>query len=128
MSEALASSIDLMPTLLAALGQPRATALQGVNLLDAQALADRKAIFGECFTHNAVDLERPAANLRWRWTIEGSWKLIVPDATNEPGQRVELYDLARDPREKTDLADQQPEVVAHLLAELNAWWSPAGNF
>ncbi len=127
MSDALASSIDLMPTLLAAVGQPRTGAMQGLNLLDARAVEDRKAIFGECFTHTAVDLERPPASLRWRWTIEGFWKLMVPDATNEPGQRAQLYDLAKDPREETDLADRRPEIVARLSAQLNAWWNPAGS-
>jgi arylsulfatase A-like enzyme len=126
-SEALASSIDLMPTLLAALGQPRTGTMQGINLLDAPAVGSRKAIFGECFTHTAVDLNRPAASLRWRWTIEGTWKLMVPDATNEPGQRAQLYDLAKDPREETDLAGVRPEIVARLSAQLNAWWNPAGS-
>ena len=37
--------------------------MPGVNLLDAAAVARRPAIFGECFTHNAVDLDDPAAGL-----------------------------------------------------------------
>ena len=38
----------------------------------------RKTIFGEIFTHDAVDIDRPASSLRYRWVIEGYWKLIVP--------------------------------------------------
>jgi len=125
-TEALALSIDLMPTLLGALGQKPDAQMQGIDLQDTQAVNDRKSIHGECFTHNAVDLNRPAANLRWRWTIEGQWKLIVPDAKNEPNERVELYDLAQDPRENSNLAGDKPEVAAKLLGNLNAWWDPAG--
>jgi len=125
MSEELAMSIDLVPTLLTAVGEQPTPAMQGINLLDDKAVAGRKAIYGECFTHNAVDLNRPAANLRWRWMIDGHWKLIVPDKSNEPGAVVELYDLAADPHEETNLAGNQPERVAKLQATLNAWWDPA---
>ena len=86
--------------------------MQGVNLLDAAALERRKAIFGECFTHSAVDLDRPAANLRWRWMIEGEWKLLVPQPTNEPDAAVELYHVSVDPREEHNLATDQPDRVA----------------
>ncbi len=54
---------------------------------------------------------------------EGDWKLIVPMA--RPNKAVvgkpELFNLAADPHEKTDLAAQQPERVAALqrtLAEI----------
>lgn len=116
-----AMSIDLMPTVLAALGLPKDAALPGVNLLDEAALKARRAVFGECFTHNAVDLDRPAANLRWRWTIEGDWKLIVPAPQHEPGG-VELYNLARDPHETGTLAAAEPDRVKAMRAALDAWW------
>jgi uncharacterized sulfatase len=119
-SDALALSIDLVPTVLAAVGLKPTPAMQGVDLLDDKALARRKTIFGECFTHNAVDLDRPAANLEWRWLRQGPWKLIVPKS----GSGVELYDVARDPHEKTDLAAGKPEVVQALRKELDAWWKP----
>jgi uncharacterized sulfatase len=119
-SEALALSIDLVPTVLAAVGLKPAPAMQGVDLLDDRALGRRKAIFGECFTHNAVDLDRPAANLEWRWLRKGPWKLIVPKS----GQGVELYDVAADPHEKSDLAARKPDVVKALRQELDAWWKP----
>jgi arylsulfatase A-like enzyme len=101
--------------------------MQGINLIDEQAVKHRRAIFGECFTHDAVDLDRPAANLRWRWMIENHWKLIVPDGRNEPHERLELYDLAADPRETHDLAAQQPERLPKLRAQLDHWWNPDGG-
>lgn len=118
-----AMSIDLMPTLLAALGLPKDPAMQGVNLMDESALKARGAIFGECFTHNAVDLDRPAANLRWRWAIADGWKLIVPAAANEPGRAVELYDLARDPMETNDVAAADAARVKAMRTRLDAWWA-----
>ena len=41
--------------------------MEGVNLLDEQAVAERTAVFGEIFTHNAVDIHDPASSLRYRW-------------------------------------------------------------
>jgi uncharacterized sulfatase len=117
-----AMSIDFMPTVLAALGLPKDAAMQGVNLLDEAAVKGREAIFGECFTHNAVDLNRPAANLRWRWAIEGDWKLIVPAPQNEPDGVVELYNLAKDPHETENLAAAEPGRGKALRAKLDAWW------
>ncbi len=124
-SDELAISIDIMPTLLAAVGVQPWSELQGVNLLDDEAVRRRRAIFGECFTHNAVDLHRPAASVRFRWTIEEHWKLIVPDAKNEPDAKIELYDLAADPAEETNLAASQPRRVEQMRAELDRWWNPA---
>jgi arylsulfatase A-like enzyme len=123
-SEALAMSIDLAPTLLKAAGVQSTKEMPGVNLLDERAVAGRKRIFGECFTHNAVDIDVPATSLRWRWTIDGGTKLIVPHPANEPDAVVELYDLAKDPFERENLAASQPEVVAKLTKDLNAWWNP----
>jgi uncharacterized sulfatase len=123
-SSHLASSLDLMPTLLAATGQPTPRELPGINLLDPAAVTNRHALFGECFTHNAVDLQRPAASLRWRWTINDSWKLIVPAAWNEPNGQVELFDLAKDPDEQVNLAAREPGRVQALTRTLDRWWLP----
>ncbi len=121
----LAISIDIAPTVLGILGQSPTAEMQGVSLLDDAALASRKAIFGECFTHNAVDLNDPAANLRWRWMVERNWKLIVPDAKNEPDGQLELYNLADDPHEQTNLAADQSQRVERLRKRLDDWWNPS---
>jgi uncharacterized sulfatase len=97
-SDALATAIDIMPTVLAACGVPAPAGLPGVDLLDDKAVAARRQIFGECFTHTLVDLDDPAKSLLWRWTIRDDeqtphqhrWKLIVPTsavalATNGSG-------------------------------------------
>ena len=93
-----------------------------MNLLDATAVNARKTLYGECFTHDAVDLDRPASGLRWRWVIDGDWKLIVPAPQNEPDAPVELFKIIADPFEKENVAAQNPERVAELRAKLDAWW------
>lgn len=131
-SEDLAMSIDLMPTLLAALDLPKSDQMQGLNLLDEQRVAARKELVGECFTHNAVDLHQPAKNLLQRWIVAGRWKLIVPqkvDSAELPAaqQNIELFDILADPHEKNDLAASHPDVVQQLTAKLDAWWNPSGR-
>jgi arylsulfatase A-like enzyme len=120
MSDALAESIDFAPTILAAAGLKPTAEMQGINLLDAKQVAARQTLFGECFQHNNVDIDRPATSLRWRWCVDGDWKLIVPQPSE--GGSVELYDLKKDPHETVNLADANSEVVARLKQKLDAWW------
>ena len=123
-SESLASSIDLAPTILAAAGLKPTPDMHGQNLLDANALKQRTAVYGEIFEHNAVDIHRPAANLQYRWIIDGHWKLIVPQEPNIKNGAVELYDLRTDADETKNLASTQPEMVTKLSKQLDAWWKP----
>ena len=151
-SDALVSSLDIMPTVLAACGVPAPAGLPGVDLLDDSAVAARWQIFGECSTHTLVDLDDPARSLLWRWTIRDDapagqrrrWKLIVPSSigngtafpagpagkvdphSQERWQRreIELFDLEHDPDETQNLAAAEPGVVAELRQSLAANWSP----
>ena len=122
-SDSLASSLDLAPTILAAVGLPPSAGMSGVNLLDGVAVDSRRAIFGEIFTHDAIDIQRPASSLRYRWCIEGESKLIVPDPHNEPDARIELYNLKADPSETRNLAALDPLRVARLQNLINSWWN-----
>ncbi len=121
-STEVVSSLDLMPTILKACQVTAPKGLPGVNLLDEKAVAARKAIFGECFTHTAIDLDKPEASLRWRWVISGDMKLIVPSPKNEPSEVVELYDLKSDPGEMTNLAKEKADTVGKLRTMLDQWW------
>ncbi len=122
-SDRQVSSIDLAPTILAASGLKPTAEMQGVNLLDESALARREAVFGEIFTHNAVDVDRPATSLRYRWVIAGDWKLIVPAPRNSPNAPVELYNLTPDPFETHDLAVAEPGQTARLKKLVDDWWN-----
>ena len=143
-SEELASSLDLMPTLLKAAGIAAAEDLPGINLLDTKALSARKTLHGECFLHTFASLERPADNLLWRWIIDDRWKLIIPrthgdsdlQPISEPGMdesevewiksgRVELYDIVADPYETRNLAADNAAVIGELVRKADAWWDPS---
>jgi arylsulfatase A-like enzyme len=129
MRDDLANSIDVAPTVLKFCGLSPVEGMpgfqmQGIDLLDASSVAARKQTFGEVFTHNAVDVDDPALSVRYRWTRDGNWKLIVPARANEPNGEVELYDLAADPTETKNLAGEKPEIVARLQANLDTWWKP----
>ena len=64
--------------------------------------------------------------------IRGNWKLL----RNSPYGALELYDLAQDPGERTNLAAKEPRVVRELQAALSAqiqrggtvpWQAPAAR-
>jgi arylsulfatase A-like enzyme len=123
-SERLASSVDLAPTILKALGRKPFAAMPGVDLLDRDAVAKRDAVFGEIFEHNAVDVDRPAANLKWRWIVQGNWKLILPNSARLPSAVSELYDLELDPSEERNRAAELPKRVEELRTRIDYWWKP----
>ena len=81
-------------------------------------------LYGEVFEHNAVDITKPGANLQYRWVIDGHWKLILPHEPNVKGGAPALYDLAKDPTEKENLAAKHADKVAELTKKLDVWWKP----
>lgn len=126
------SSIDVVPTILAATGVEPKEKLPGENLLDIAkngGKTERTALFGEIFDHDAADIDNPAASLQYRWTLsEARWKLILPNGAGTPEKpqlsaMPELYDVINDPHETKNLAAEQPERVAALTKLIDAWWS-----
>ena len=71
-----------------------------------------------------MDLNKPAASLKWRWMIDGYNKLIIPDKKNQPEDVVELYDLKSDPDEMKNLASEKADLVGAMTEKLDAWWKP----
>jgi uncharacterized sulfatase len=115
----LAHSIDLAPTIIKAAGIKPSSKLPGVDLLDPKAASRRKSIFGAIFSHNAADIDDPAANLEYRWMITKSRKLILPA---DAGFRPELYDLAADPNETNDLSSAEPDSIVRMTKQIEQWW------
>ncbi len=101
-------ALDILPTSLAAAGVklPADAKLDGVNLLP-HLTGDKK--------------ERPHEVLYWRTGAntairKGDWKLVKMG--NTPPQ---LFDLASDVGEKTNLAEKKPEILKELEAEWKKW-------
>jgi arylsulfatase A-like enzyme len=130
----LASSIDIVPTILAAAGARVPDSLPGLNLLDhlsdSSAIA-RDTVFGEAFAHDIADITNPEASLLFRWCIEGRWKLLLTYdgevhsyASTHPREerRPQLFDLLADPREEKNIAAEQPETVARLASKIANWY------
>ena len=125
------SSIDMVPTVLAATGIKPKNDLPGLNLMDTQAVHARNIIFGDIHLHNAVDIDVPAKNVTYRWCLKDArWKLILPDVENvtenakaKGDAEIELYDVEADPFETRNLAKKYPAKVMELTKEINNWWA-----
>lgn len=130
----LCSTLDVLPTILAATGVDALPDLPGRNLLplirDGEPL-NRPYICGESYSHDIADLNNHETSLRYRWCIEGRWKLILsydcpPDryefihAVNE--RNPQLFDLERDPHETLNIAAEHPLQVRTLAAHLQSTW------
>ena len=124
-------NIDLLPTILRACGgKAEAVAgrpLDGLDVFDALAgkqpreeLTSRDMYF---FTgQTGLESEQLAV------TSGDGWKLIVagpdlrrPGGATTPQHRVQLFHLAEDPQEKTDLAAKEPKRVEEMAAKLVAF-------
>ncbi|MFM1918968.1 MAG: Arylsulfatase precursor [Candidatus Hydrogenedentota bacterium] len=112
-------SLDLVPTILRACGAEVTSDMPGVDLLSGKA-KERKRIFGEVFTHDAVDLDHPERSLLYRWCVDDEWKLILPQDTAVP---AELYRITVDPFEQNNLAAEEPGRVKKMSEAIEAWWA-----
>lgn len=104
-------ALDLFPTALAAAGIAKTTGkpLDGVDLLPYLGQGNKAM---------------PKRTLYWkngsRWAVrEGDLKLVVGDG--KAGDKPELYNVATDISEKTNLAAKQPKDVARLRAMYDRW-------
>jgi len=121
----LAFNLDIPVTLLAAVGAAVPDVMEGINLLDEAAVKGRDSIFIEDFNHDMAAPDQPEASLEARAVISGDWKLVELNEstlTTAPGSY--LFNLKDDPKEKINLAGEQPQRVAELQGKLNAWWNP----
>jgi arylsulfatase A len=113
---------DLCPTIcaLAKVPAPATLDFQDISpvLFDSKPRADAKprALFWHQ-PHYMNQGGRPAGAIR-----EGDWKLVEQ---YEDGS-LELYNLAKDPGETTDLAAAEPARVAALRGKLEAWRRSVG--
>lgn len=134
--EQLVSSVDLLPTVLAAIGKPDAIASLSDRNLWSAAIGETKLadqpVFGEIYPGDASSLGHPSRDIAYRWIRSGSLKLIVPSGKSAWGDYLRepaLFDVAAHPEEKTNLA-AKPEHAADvqtLRRQLDAWWTPGDD-
>ncbi len=127
----LASTLDVMPTLLSLVGPGRAAEAVGAGtesitlppfdgvdlspvLLRREALAPRRLFWG-------------ADGTFWNGAAvrDGPWKLVIDRHEGTPGPPM-LFDLDEDLGERTDLAAAHPDRVERMLAALEAWRTDVG--
>ncbi len=108
--------VDVFPTALEHLGLPVPGACQGTSLLGPA----EHPIVSEWYAAANGFLLRPEYQGRFEADLRtirmGSWRLFE----DERG-KVELYDLAADPRELHDTAAQNPQLVLELERRLAEW-------
>lgn len=104
--EQLVSTVDIAPTIYAAVGVDPRKPMVGTDLLAATTEPDRPVFFQYADRLYGLRL--------------GSWKLIEHRKGPERG-RLELYDLANDPGEQNDVARERPEITRDLRRRLHEW-------
>lgn len=102
------SLLDVVPTVLRLLDLRRPTGLDGVDLLDGEAIAARQQLFGVTSRYtSALEAGRHRLHLPREYLAE------------QRGMGPELFDLREDPGETAPL--DRPELSARLAADAAAW-------
>ncbi len=112
------SCLDYLPTFLTAAGQKPAGTLDGIDIRPA---FDGKPLGRDTlawhYPHYSNQTSRPGGAIR-----VGDYKLIEFFDLN----RLELFDVKKDPGEGRNLSAEKPDVVKDLHAKLVAWRAEVG--
>jgi arylsulfatase A-like enzyme len=117
--QALVQTVDLLPTILAALGLPPGAQVHGHDLLPLVRGEQSKVRDYACL---GMDVEEYAIRTH-------HWHLIVPVETDpdDPPRRPELYRKPEDRWDQNDVAAQNPEVAEHLELTLRRFVGAVGR-
>jgi N-acetylgalactosamine-6-sulfatase len=116
------SAVDLLPTFceLAGATLPEDYEPDGVSqvstLLGTPYPSRHKPLFWKMQSPWPIRKSRPFHWVSYAVVLE-NWKLL----TNRDANYWELYDIATDPLEKTDLKQNNPQVISQLMAQLDEW-------
>ena len=111
--------IDIMPTLLELAGSEYPATYQGHEILPVEGKSMLPILVGE--------QREPHEQLAWEWSgnralREGDWKVVW----HKNVQAWELYNLAEDRCETTNLAASKPELTGRLSEAWVAWANQTG--
>ena len=127
--DSVVTSIDLLPTLAEIAGQTPAGPVSGQSfagaLLTGEAVARAHPLFFEA-KRSREYFDEPHGRYVSYAVRDGQWKLVF-GADLAAAARPELYDLAADPGETTDLAERHPDLVERLELAYQQWRREAGN-
>lgn len=119
-TQAMLHATDLAPTILDIAGIPQATTFDGHPVLPMQGKSWRGMIEGRAASPRGDDEWIAFELFGQRAVREGPWKLLwqyQPFGT----EGWQLFNLDRDLAEQHDVAAEQPEVLARMLAHWNAY-------
>ena len=125
---AVGQHVDVMPTILEAVGAGPAEGLDGRSLMgvlkgEEDGNFDRAVV---------VQSHRGDVPVKWHNAMirRGEWKLVNASGFGKELEKaplqLELFNLRDDPGERNNLAEEHPEVVARLAAEYEAWFEEVG--
>jgi hypothetical protein len=121
----LTAHIDLLPTMLDLCGLKRPNL--GVNLrlhgrsLRPLLLQKKDAPWPERTL--VTDSQRLEKLVPWRQAavMTSQWRLVNASPDGDPN-KLELYDILKDPGQKQNVAQSHPQVVNKLKQDYEAWW------
>jgi arylsulfatase A-like enzyme len=121
-SEVQLTGTDHYPTLLDMAGLPLEPELHRDGESYLPALKGKQYQRSPMFWHSSLGRPAQTGDTRSSAVIDGDWKLIQwYSLEDESIERVELFNIAKDPAEKHDLSRQSPKKTAELEAKLNKW-------
>ena len=149
----LASSVDILPTMLELIEQKSLSQIQGQNLLpyiiganennsNSQVFMERNPLWEETTQvrpkveeqginvgedrHKDIAIRTPKWKYIWRMSAKQMEKISwwqIASGKKIDFPEAELYDLENDPFETRNVLDKHPNEAADLRKRLEAWWA-----
>jgi arylsulfatase A-like enzyme len=108
--DSMVESVDILPTVLDYAGIETNMPMRGRSLNDLileKDIEEKQVVFSQFRD--------------WRYAVRGKeWKLIQ---NFRPEEKLELYNLLEDPKERTNLVESQSDIAQDLLKLLESWKS-----
>lgn len=122
-SDALVAALDIAPTFVELAGGSNTTTVAGREVLPMTGRSLSALLRGEIQAVRSENETLPFAHGGQRAVFKGKWKALWLQGPNGTGD-WQLFDLAADPGETTDLAAANPDLMTQLAA---AWEQHATN-